>query len=239
MVVDVHMSDEVGRDIGYRTVSGWAIAGLLLGILSAAAVVGPILWLIPVFAIVVSAIGLRQIKNSQGQISGWSLAVLGLLLALFFGAAGPARSITRRIWLESRAERFAQAFVDLLEQNKPVAAHELTRPASARKPLIAETPDPFPKDPEGKKDYDAFLKLEPVQFLISGQPKAVAKLMSTDFVASDDRSDILAVMFRFEGPPGEPKPGDQFMYLQRTLAYGTQLEEWQIIRSAFRPVEPK
>ena len=89
MVVDVHMSDEVGRDTGYRTISGWAIAGLLLGILSAAAVVGPILWLIPVFAIVVSAIGLRQIKNSQGQMSGWSLAVLGLLLALFFGAAGP------------------------------------------------------------------------------------------------------------------------------------------------------
>jgi hypothetical protein len=239
MVVDLHMSDEVGRETGYRSVSGWAIAGLLLGILSAAAVVGPILWLIPVFASVVSAIGLFKIKHSEGQISGWGLALLGLLLAVFFGAAGPARSITRRIWLESRADRFAQAFVDLLEQNKPVAAHELTRPASARKPLVAETPDPFPKDPEGKKDYDAFLKLEPVQFLITGQQKAVAKLISTDFVASDDRSDILAVVFRFEGPPGETIPGDQFMYLQRTLAYGTQLEEWQIIRSAFRPVEPK
>jgi hypothetical protein len=239
MVADVQMSSDASREIGYRTISGWAIAGLVLGMLSAAAVVGPILWLIPVFGIAISCIGLAKIKNSEGQLSGWGVAVLGLLLALFFGAAGPARSITRRIWLESRAQRFALAFVDQLEQNKPIAAHQLTRPAAARKPFVAEEPEPYAKDPDAKKDYDAFSKLEPVKFLLAEQKHADVKLLSADYALGDDRSDIVAVTFRFAAPSSETKPFDSLMYLERTLAYGTQTEQWRIIPPALRPVEAK
>jgi hypothetical protein len=239
MVADIHMSTEVGRETAYRTISGWAIAALVLGIFSGAAVLGPILWLIPVFGLAVSWISLRKIKNSEGQLSGGGVAVLGLLLALFFGAAGPARTITRRVWLESRAERFAQAFIDLLERDKPFAAHQLTRPAASRKPFTVDEPDPYAKDPDAKKDYDAFLKLDAVKFLLAEKKQAEAKLLSSDNVLGDERSDIVAVAYQLSAPSSETKPFAVFLYLERTLAYGTQTEQWRIISPAFRPIEAK
>jgi hypothetical protein len=236
MVADIHMSSEAGRETAYRTISGWSVAALLLGILSGAAVVGPILWLIPVFGIAVSWIALAKIKRSEGQLSGWGVAVLGLLLAIFFGAAGPARAITRHVWLESRAEKFAQAFIDLLKHDKAFAAHQLTRNASTRKPFAVEEPDPYAKDADTKKDYDAFLKLDAVKLLLGG---AEAKLLAANYAMGDDRSDIVAVTYRLSAKSSEIKPMEVLMYLERTLAYGTQTEQWRIITPAFRPLEPK
>src|SRR5215470_18782103 len=94
---------QVDRDVvEYGRISGWAVAALLLGFLSGAALVGPLLWAIPVLGIVVAWIGMRNIKASAGQLSGWHLALLGLLLSVFFGIAGPARTVTRRYVLEQR-----------------------------------------------------------------------------------------------------------------------------------------
>ena len=47
------------------------------------------------------------------------------------------------------------------------------RPAATRKPFAVEEPDPYAKDADAKKDYDAFLKLDAVQFLLAEkeQPK--------------------------------------------------------------------
>ena len=236
MVAEIHMSSEAGRETAYRTISGWSVAALLLGILSGAAVVGPILWLIPVFGVAVSWIALAKIKRSEGQLSGWGVAVLGLLLAIFFGAAGPARAITRHVWLESRAENFAQAFNDLLKHDKPFAAHQLTRNAASRKPFAVEEPDPYAKDADTKKDYDAFLKLDAVKLLLGG---AEAKLFSANYAMGDERSDIVAVTYRLSAQSSEIKPMEALMYLERTLAYGTQTEQWRVITPAFRPLEPK
>src|SRR5262249_49748232 len=95
------------RDIvEYGRISGWAVAAILLGLLSAAALAGPILWLIPVLAGVVSIVAMRQIRTSDRQLSGWHLALLGLLLAIFFGLAGPVRTISRQYYMEARAKRF-------------------------------------------------------------------------------------------------------------------------------------
>ncbi len=136
-------------------------------------------------------------------------------------------------------EKFAQAFIELLEQGKPFAAHQLTRPAATRKPFAVEEPDPYAKDPDAKKDYDAFLKLDAVQFLLAEKDQAEAKLLSANYAMGDDRSDIVAVTYRLSARSSEIKPMEVLMYLERTLAYGTQTEQWRIIPPAFRPIEPK
>ena len=65
------------------------------------------------------------------------------------------------------AKILAQAFIDLLKHDKPFAAHQLTRNAATRKPFAVEEPDPYAKDADTKKDYDAFLKLDAVEFLLA------------------------------------------------------------------------
>src|SRR5262245_11838169 len=160
----VHLSARVEPEVvEYRSLSGWAMAALVLGLLSPAAIVAPILWLIPAMGFVAALIAMWSIAAAQGQKSGWYLAVLGLLLAIFFGVAGPARAITRNIWLQTRAERIAHVFVDLLRQAKPLEAHELTKLASQRKPLAPNTLEQIQKNPDMKREYDRFLNCELVK----------------------------------------------------------------------------
>src|SRR5262249_47402862 len=119
--------------IQYGRVSPWAILALIAGVLSGAAVISPLLWLIPMAGIVFSLIALRNIKTSDGNLWGRNAAVLGLMLSLFFGAAGPAHTLSRRHWLETRAQEFAQGYLDLLVQNEPLRAHQFMRPAGLRR----------------------------------------------------------------------------------------------------------
>src|SRR4051812_42983597 len=97
------LSPQVDRDlVEYRSLSPWAVAAVLLGVLSATAVIGPLLWFIPVTAVMVSLTALWKISASQGQRLGRGAALLGLMLAIFFGLAGPARTLSRQYWLETR-----------------------------------------------------------------------------------------------------------------------------------------
>ena len=67
--------------IQYRAVSGLAVLALALGVLSAAAMVGPVLWSIPILAAIVALIAMRRIRSSEDLV-GWNIAFLGLLYML-------------------------------------------------------------------------------------------------------------------------------------------------------------
>ena len=59
--------------------SGWAIAGLILGVLSI------ILFFVgPILAVVFSLVALRKIRRSGGQLRGRGLAIAGAILGLVF-----------------------------------------------------------------------------------------------------------------------------------------------------------
>ncbi|HMC64923.1 MAG TPA: DUF4190 domain-containing protein [Gemmataceae bacterium] len=55
--------------------SGWAIAGLVLGIISAAAP-----WLPGIIAVVLGTLGLREIRQNHGRITGTAPAIAGIVL---------------------------------------------------------------------------------------------------------------------------------------------------------------
>ena len=153
-------SAQLDRDpIEYGPISGWAFVAVFLGLLSGAAVAGPILWFIPLFAVVISLIAMRKIATSAGQLSGWNLALLGLLAAVFFGIAGPAHTFSRQYYLQARAARFGEKFIELLEQNQPLPAFQCTLPPGLRKPLARRRrSEVFAKTPDRKAAYDDFLE---------------------------------------------------------------------------------
>ncbi len=75
--------------VEYGPYSGWSFVAFGLGVLSIAALAAPILWLIPGVTIVVALAAMRKIKRADPPLSGWYLALLGLIMACFFAAAGP------------------------------------------------------------------------------------------------------------------------------------------------------
>ncbi len=216
---------EVAR---YRAVSAWAIAALLLGLLSPLAFVGPVLWSLPLLCIAVALVAMWKISASAGELVGWSLALLGLLLALLFGLAAPAHTLTRQYWLESRAEAFADEYIELLRQGRPFAAYQLMLYPTLRKPLNTELPADYDKDPRAKQKYERFLQAEPALTLLAQRDRANFQRLSCQLLSSDDESDRVALRYRISPPQTGAAPVVIQLTVLRFLDGKTGREQWRI-----------
>ena len=134
-VPDAKFHEAEGEIVEYRALSGLAITAFVLGLASALSLTGPLLLVIPVLGIATALLALRSIERNSGQLTGRGLAVAGLALAVLFGAATPARLVSRKIWIEGRAKEFAALYFEQLAAGNKYAAHQLTQPPDARLPL--------------------------------------------------------------------------------------------------------
>ena len=83
-------STPVEADVArYRPFCGLAIVGLLVGLLSALAILDPLLWFLPVLGVVLSAVALRRVAAADPPLVGRTAAVAGLGLSVAFAVAGP------------------------------------------------------------------------------------------------------------------------------------------------------
>ncbi len=81
-------SDDFNPADDYRALSTPAIAALAMGILSALALLDWFLLLIPLSAIALGFVALRQLKRRPEEYTGRNLALAGIALALLFGVGG-------------------------------------------------------------------------------------------------------------------------------------------------------
>ncbi len=222
--------------IEYRAVSGWAIAALVLGMLSAAAIFGPLLWFIPALGMLAAIIALRRIRAADGELTGRNLAILGLLLAVLFGIAAPARAITRRHWLAQRAEAFTGRFLELLEEGHGHAAHQLTVHPLQRKPLTSALPASYANDPESQRAYEGFAAREPAHALLAHGAGATVELLKIEVLPSDERGDSAVVRYRIDFKEGGiTRNINVALIVERPAPRGGRDEQWQIVAMNAEP----
>jgi hypothetical protein len=224
-------SAQADREIDqYHRFSGWALVALLLGFLSAGAIAGPVLWFVPLLAIAFSLLAMQKIRASENQLYGWHIALLGLLLAVFFGIAGPARTISRRYYIEKRAAYFAEKFMDQLVQNQPEEAFQFTIPPGSRKPLTGDSRQAMEKNADLQKAHDDFLKLATVKALLELAGHEKVELLSAEYTGSDEAQEIITVKFQVrDTQDSAAKPKTVVMGVQRTLTSAAHSEEWRIL----------
>jgi len=122
------LSDDEPAVDGYRPVSGMAVAALVMGVLSIAAVFHPGFWLLPVLGTVFAVMSLRQLAQPDSLAIGRTAAIVGLGLSLFFAALTPVESMTRT-WIKNRrAEHVAARWADAVLGGKILDAHSLLMP---------------------------------------------------------------------------------------------------------------
>lgn len=95
----------------YVAVNATAVITLLLGLASAAAVLGNILLIIPAIAVGVGFFALRQITNSAGTETGKPLALAGMALALLFVALVGGRALRTSMLVKEEQGRIV-ALID-------------------------------------------------------------------------------------------------------------------------------
>jgi hypothetical protein len=72
----------------YRAISGWAVASVVLGGLSAALMLGWLFAVLPLAGIFAGWMGLRQIGRFREEMTGMGMAQAGIALSVVFGLAG-------------------------------------------------------------------------------------------------------------------------------------------------------
>lgn len=116
----------------YRPVSGFAVAGLLLGLGSVAALIHPVLWVVPLCGVVATWYALRQIALGSPPLLGRKAALIGLTLSLIFGLSGPLVNWAHRRALRAQALEMAAEWFTAWRENRPDYAIRLSQRSTTK-----------------------------------------------------------------------------------------------------------
>lgn len=111
----------------YRSLSTSAVASLIVGLLSTAAILDWSLVAIPLIGIALSTFALLKVRRQRDELSGEALARAGLILSLLFAVLGPAR-LTYEFVTEVPDGYERVSYADL--QPDPAQAGQLVPPAA-------------------------------------------------------------------------------------------------------------
>jgi hypothetical protein len=159
---------EIDSDLpDYLPVSLWSVAALLIGVVSPVSLVAPTLVTVPLLAAAVSLVALWRLKNAAVPMLGRRAAVIGLALAILFGAAGPARHLARQLVLEARAKSITDAWFEHLREGRLHEAHQLMLSASLRMPLDESLEQLYANDPVTQEKFKKFTEKLPISKILA------------------------------------------------------------------------
>jgi hypothetical protein len=189
-------TDPQDTDMGqYQAVSGLAVAGLLVGLASPAALGHPLLWTVPLVAMVICALALRRIAREAPALIGRKAALTGLALAVLFLAAAPLQGYTYGRLLDWEGRRFAAQWFELVRQNQREKSFELTRQAESRLPLDEDLPSRYPPDSDPLSELNGYLQQPSVQALLALGDKAQVRYYDTERSTRSNRGDVIKQVY--------------------------------------------
>jgi hypothetical protein len=109
----------------YRPFSRAAIFAVPLALASTLALISPVLWIVPIVAVLFSAIALRATCFGEQPLLGKKAAIVGLILSCFLLGYAPAQYLTSRSILCGQAASYANKWLDLVQSGRLAEAHQL------------------------------------------------------------------------------------------------------------------
>jgi hypothetical protein len=121
--MDSYEAEELGN---YTSLSSLAVCAFLFGLASLIALLAPLMVVIPIAGVLVALFALVRIGRSEGALTGRSLALVGLALAIACGIASPLRVQVRDSLYSSQANEAGRRWLDAVANNEIAAAFEQT-----------------------------------------------------------------------------------------------------------------
>lgn len=214
----------------YRAVSFLAVLALLLGLAAPLALAHVFLWFVPVAAAAVAVAALWQIAGSDELAGRWA-AVVGLMLAVFFGAWAPVQYFARGAILARQARQAAEGFFAVIQEGDLEKAHQWMLPLTDRAPADSNLHEFYESTPPAKDQLDDFKSKAFVRRLW-GNEGLRPRFVETVNVVVYARANEDFVTLRFELPAAEP--GDPPLLadvsLKRLWIKSPARVVWQVIR---------
>lgn len=156
--------------VHYRSISRLSLVALGLGLASALVLVSPLLAVVPLSAVAVAVLSLREIRSSGDQVVGRTPAIAGLCLATLFLGFGLSARFTRALTLEVKSREFAEAWLELVAQGDLQQADQLRMPVHNRMRSPQRRQEFYEKNPEALADMKSFFAAPPLgEFVALGK----------------------------------------------------------------------
>ncbi len=183
----------------YRALSGLAVIGFVMGLLSALALVHVGLSFIGAASALCCVIALTRISAAPSEISGRRLAIAGLVLAVFWPAAGLAREVTKQRLLDFHSRKFAVHWFEYLRKGELEKAFELNASAAARRRLDDTLLDQLLTSQSDYRKLQEFVSKPAVLALITLGDRAQVRHYAFDGAGFDYVDQIYAVTYDDDG----------------------------------------
>jgi hypothetical protein len=187
----------------YRTINPLAVVGLVLGCLSAVALLGPAFWMLPLAGVLLNWRALHGRSDADKASSGLGLAGIGLFLSVLFGVAGPVDLWNGRRQVEESSVPVADAWFSALRENRPEQALELTMTAMLRRQPTEDLPHYYQTHKSAHDQLVRYVEEPVVKTLLLLGDRAQPRLYAVKQPAADELQNNLtrtyAVTFDDDG----------------------------------------
>jgi hypothetical protein len=188
----------------YKPLSGLAVTGLVFGLLSPLAFVGPVLYIFGIAGVVLSVAALVRIGTDSPAITGRKLALVGLVLSTLCISIAPSHRLVTRYLLRNEARQLASAWFRFLGDDQPHKAHQLSKPFQDRRVLDDQLWDAYAENDKLAEQLRYFIisKVAVRALLVLGDGARI-RFYETHFQgleSGNERVDLLyAVSFEDDG----------------------------------------
>ena len=214
-------------DFSYRPFSKLAIIGLLLGLLSVVAFVSPVLWIVPLVAMGVSLAVWNRAR--RGEVAGLWLAIIGMVMAAFWGACAVGYHQVRLSTLKSSTQDYAQNWLQMVNDGNVDKAFQYSMATRGDTKLPAETyQEYYDDDPARREALDALLELAPMRDLVTHDGELVWQRSAVKHCGKITACVLHRFQFNYQAA-GQPVQRPIAVYVLGELNKSKDTMEWFVL----------
>lgn len=212
----------------YRAISLWAVATLIAGLSAPLALVGPLLWWLPLLAIPLAWLAFRQLRQPDPRYVGQTATVVGLCLAALFFAWAITQRLSREVRIAHEAQQLADDWLGLILAGKIPEAHQIQSPAARRQANEANLAAFYEAQVEAGRDLAAFEKSEAVAALKGQQGKIEVKFAEVVRHTVEGLTDYFTLRYEVTAGTVPGSNGSLWITAKRDSHPDTAGADWQI-----------
>lgn len=218
---------------GYRSVSRMAVFALVLGVLSPAALIHPVLFAIPWIGLIVSWRALHNVARPDSSATGYGLAMGGFILAAVFGSWGPAKTVMEHTILTRQAREFCEDWIELVRDGRLQDAHRWMLAPIQRPDPRMPTQQFYEEHVELQQDLEAEFTNEPGNLIASDGKQGVLHYLGVDHISGETTDREMDLIFEITFDNSDRPPIRFLISLRRVVEDG--VTRWQVMR-VYEPI---
>jgi len=212
----------------YRAVSKLALLALVLSLLSVLALTHAVFLVLPLLAIGVATLALRQISSSEQAITGRSFAIIAIALAGFAFTSALSRGISRDWIMTSRAEDYSSRWLQLIADGKIYEAHQLTLPEKTRRKPDIGLPDFYEAGGKHLHEFEEFFGEPPADQVCRHGEGADFQFRRIVKAGPEGNNDIVVLEYSMQS--GQKQPLNFHIVVRRLVREDAERGSWRVLR---------